>query len=111
MLKITKTKDDLPKDTDLECPICLEEIDVGEIKNHVPTCIICDNGHRMHNECFQKTNKHQCPVCKNQHMRYCKTRDGYLYAERKGGKRRRSGKRTKKNIKRRKSYRRKTFRR
>lgn len=92
MLKIAETENDLPKYIDLECPICYRDIDVGEIKDHVPTCMICDNGHMVHNKCFQKTNKHQCPLCKNQHMRYCKTTNGYLYAERKGGKRRRSKK-------------------
>jgi hypothetical protein len=88
MLEIAEKKKDLPPDTDLTCPICLENIDVDEIKNYVPNCLICNNGHRSHNACFQKFSKHECPVCKNQDMKYCKQSSGYFYAKRKGGKRR-----------------------
>jgi len=88
MLEIAETKKDLPQDTDLTCPICLEKIDVDEIKNYVPNCVICNNGHRFHNDCFNNSSKHECPICRNKDMKFCKQRDGYLYAKRKGGKRR-----------------------
>ena len=87
MLEIAETKKDLPQDTDLTCPICLENIDVDEIKKYVPNCVICNNGHRSHNDCLQKFSKHECPVCKNQDMKFCKQKNGYFYAKRKGGKR------------------------
>jgi len=90
MLEIAKTKGDLPKDTNLECPICFENIDLDEIKNGMPNCMICDEGHRTHRDCFSKhTKKHACPFpdCGNKNMRNCKSNAGYSYAPRKGGKR------------------------
>jgi hypothetical protein len=99
MLEIAKTKGDLPEDTQTECPICLENIDLDEIKNGMPNCMICDEGHRTHRDCFSKyTKKHACPFpdCGNKNMRNCKSNAGYSYAPRKGGKRQ-SKKFTKKN--------------
>ena len=108
MIEIAPTKDDLPKDTDLQCPICLDDINLDELKNGMPNCVICDNGHRCHNTCFTQSNIHQCPVCKNQHMRFCKSQFGYAYSPRKGGKVNKSKKN--KPYKKRKTYkRRKTY--
>ena len=83
MLEISETKDNVPN-TDLECPICIENIDIDEIKDYVPNCVICDNGHRMHNGCLQKSNKHECPLCRTNKMHFCKVNTRYLYAKRKG---------------------------
>lgn len=108
MIEIAKTKDELPKDTDLQCQICLDDIDLDAKKNGVPDCVICDNGHRCHQTCFSQMDKPQCPTCANKHMRFCKSHLGYAYAPRKGGK----GKKTKKSYKKKKSCkRRKTYRR
>ena len=96
MLEVAKTKEDLPPDTDLECPICYDQIDLDKKKDGELNCIICENGHRWHGNCLDSTHKHECPVCRNKNMKYCKSRTGYLYAPRKGGKSR-SKKFTKKN--------------
>jgi len=104
MLQIAKTKEDLPPDTDLQCPICFENIDLDGKKDGVPNCIICANGHRMHRHCpsFPSDNPiNQCSLCKNTNMKNCKSAAGYSYSERKGGKRRRN------TYKRRKTYKRK----
>lgn len=101
MLEIAETKEDLPKNTDLQCPICLDDINLDELdKFGTPNCVICDNGHRIHNACYRQANDRVCPVCKNDHMNFCKTSRGYLYAPRKGGKKRRTKRRTKRQTKR-----------
>ena len=91
-MEIAKTKDDLPPDTNLECPICYDNINLDEVRQGVPNCLICENGHRMHYTCFTQTDKHECPVCRNKKLTYCKTRNGYSYVERKGGKKRKTRK-------------------
>jgi hypothetical protein len=104
MLKIAETKDKLPPDTNVECPICYENINLDEVKEGVPNCLICGNGHRMHRHCpsFPFDNPiNQCPVCKTSNMKNCKSQAGYAYAERKGGKKRR-----RKTYKRKKTYKR-----
>ena len=66
-------------------------------KNGMPNCMICDEGHRTHRHCFASNYyKHECPLCRNKNMINCKSRAGYSYAPRKGGKRQ-SKKFTKKN--------------
>ena len=97
------TKDDLPPDTDLECPICMNNINLDEVNDGVPNCLICENGHRMHYNCFTQTDKHECPVCRNNKLTYCKTRNGYLYANRKGGKKRKTRKSKRKTYKKKKT--------
>jgi len=66
----------------LDCPICLDLIELDEVVNGIPNSLICYNGHRVHFNCFRGVMKHQCPVCRNTHMRFCKSRLGYLYASR-----------------------------
>lgn len=103
-LKIAETKTDLPKDTDLECPVCLNNVDLDGLDNYTPNCVICDNGHRMHFNCLRSSSNHECPVCRNKHMQFCKSKDGYFYAERKGGKKTKyTNKRGRKTYKKRKT--------
>jgi hypothetical protein len=83
LLQYVKIKDDLPKDTQIECPICLENIDLDEIVDGVPNCVICINGHRMHNICFSKCKNYECPRID---IKFCKSIFGYSYAERKSTK-------------------------
>ena len=104
MLEIAKTKADLPSDTDLQCPICYDNINLDEVKEGVPNCLICENGHRMHRHCPSNPSVNpinQCPVCRTKNMVNCKSAKGYSYAERKGGKKRR-----RKTYKRKKTYKR-----
>jgi hypothetical protein len=112
-MEIAKTKDDLPPDTDLECPICMNKIDIDEIKGGVPNCLICENGHRMHRDCPSNPSSgfnhiNECPVCRNKNMKNCKSRNGYSYVERKGGKKRKTNKRKTNKRKTSKSKRRKS---
>ena len=112
VLTYVGTKNELPKE-DMECPICMEEIDLDEIKNGVPNCVICSNGHRMHRLCFNQLHTGICPICRDETITNCYgTLKGYAYGKRKGGKRsgsKRSGsKRT--NKKRKTNKRRKTSR-
>jgi len=102
MIEYAKTKDDLPKDTDLQCQICLEDIDLDSKNYGVPDCVICDNGHRCHQSCYQRYNTPNCPLCKNTQMKFCKSQLGYAYSPRKGGKRNK-GKKTKKSYKKKKT--------
>lgn len=78
-LKIAKTKDKLPLDSYGICSICLENIDIDEILDGVPNCIICDNGHITHNNCFRLCAKHECPLCKDNNIYFCRSIFGYLY--------------------------------
>ena len=92
-LKYVDTKDKLPPESDYQCPICLHDIDVDEKVNGVPNCAICSNGHRVHNTCFNQMTKRECPVCKSNTMHFCTSRlFGYAYAERNGGKKRKTKK-------------------
>jgi hypothetical protein len=84
-LKYVETKDQLPIDSDYECPICLNDINLDEVVDGVPNCVICHNGHRVHNNCFRQSTKHECPVCKTDDLRFCKSIFGYSYVERNGG--------------------------
>jgi hypothetical protein len=105
MLEFAISKDKLPPYTDLKCSICLDIIDLDELDEHrVPNCVICENGHRLHNVCFTTynitttdENRNKCPLCKNgKGMTFCKSRLDYSYASRKGGKKRRTNKNIKK---------------
>jgi hypothetical protein len=78
-----KTKEALPKDTQIECPICFQDIDIDENVEGVPNCVICIRGHRMHNICFAKCQKHECPCCRSIDIKFCKSIFGYAYVERK----------------------------
>lgn len=80
------TKDKLPNNGIFECPICLLLMDLDEIVDGVPNSVICDNGHRVHYHCFMRAMKHQCPICRSNHMRFCKSQFGYLCALREIGK-------------------------
>ena len=74
------TEEKLQNNLLFECPICLDLIDLDEVVNGIPNSLICDNGHRVHFHCFRYSKKHECPVCRNTHMQFCKSRLGYLYA-------------------------------
>lgn len=78
-LKIVKTKKELPLDNYNICSICLENIDIDEILEEVPNCIICNNGHISHNNCFRRCIKHECPLCKDINIKFCKSIFGYSY--------------------------------
>ena len=87
VLQYVRTKNELPKE-EMECPVCMEEIDLDEIKNSVPNCVICSNGHRMHRNCFNQLHTGICPICRDEKITNCYgTLKGYAYGERKGGKR------------------------
>ena len=111
VLQYVRTKNELPKE-EMECPICMEEIDLDEIKNSVPNCVICSNGHRMHRNCFNQLHTGICPICRDEKITNCYgTLKGYAYGERKGGKRsgsKRSG--SKQKISKRRTNRKKTNR-
>ena len=97
VLKYVRTKNELPKE-EMECPICMEEIDLDEIKNSLPNCAICSNGHRMHRLCFNQLQTGICPICRDETITNCYgTLKGYAYSERNGGKR--SGSKRKTNRK------------
>jgi len=49
-LQYVRTKDQLPIDSEFECSICLEPINIDENIDGVPNCVICENGHRIHND-------------------------------------------------------------
>jgi len=85
-LQYVDTKDKLPMNSDYECPVCQEPIDIDEIIDGVPNCGICNNGHRIHNECLKKLNNRVCPICRSTNFTNCKSRLGYSYVARKGGK-------------------------
>ena len=110
-LQFAITKDQLPMDSDLQCPICLEDINLDEIKDGTPNCVICNNGHRIHNDCFKSSTKNECPVCKNDKIRYCKSSLGYSYATRKGGKKNKNRTHKRKIHKRKTHQKRKTYKR
>ena len=40
MLEVAKTKEDLPPDTDLECPICYDKIDLDKKKKMVNLTVL-----------------------------------------------------------------------
>lgn len=84
-LQYVKTKDQLPIDSDYECPICLDTIDIDGSVDGVPNCVICSNGHRMHNVCLNHLNNRECPMCRSIDLRLCKSMLGYSYVPRKGG--------------------------
>jgi hypothetical protein len=77
-----KTKNELPNAID-DCSICFEEIDVDQIIGGVPNIIICCNGHRIHRNCLSKCAKYQCPVCRTNIIKNCKSHLGYSYILRK----------------------------
>lgn len=99
-LQYVKTKDQLPIDSEYECPICLDNIDIDETIDGVPNCVICSNGHRIHNNCFNTSRNRECPVCRSTDLRFCKSKLGYSYVARKGGKKRKTHKKRKTNKKR-----------
>ena len=100
-LQYVKTKEELPPNSDSECPICLEPIDIDEAINGVPNCVICSNGHRIHNNCFNSSRRKECPVCRSTEIKFCKSKSlGYSYVARKGGKRRKTHKKGKTHKKR-----------
>ena len=120
-LSYVDSKDELPPNSDTNCPICFEPIDLDNTEGPAKSCIICSEcGHRFHYGCFMKTKKNKCPMCRAEDtMRMCNSILGYSYVERKGGKRmskRRPSKRmskrrpSKRMSKRRPSKRRKTHR-
>jgi hypothetical protein len=107
-----------------DCAICFDKIDLDQLVNHAPNCVICENGHRMHQDCLKQwENVHNkdvidkihniCPSCKAPVKRFCKSRDPasgefrYSYVSRKGGKRtkrRKCNKKRKTKSKRRRHY-------
>lgn len=90
-LQYVKTKDQLPIDSEYECPICLDTIDI----DGTPNCVICSNGHRMHNNCLNQMHKRKCSICLSTDLRFCKSKLGYSYVARKGSKKRKTHKRRK----------------
>jgi hypothetical protein len=111
MLEIAKTKEELPQDTDLQCKYCKKNIDLDEKKEGVPNCVICPEGHRCHRDCFSAISvNNKCPICGEKDMRFCKSQAGYAYAEKKGGRGKKSKSKSykkKKTCKRRKTYKKK----
>lgn len=77
-----KTKNELPIVID-NCSICFEDIDVDEIIDGIPNIIICSNGHRIHRNCFTRCIKHECPLCRTNIIKNCKSHLGYSYIIRK----------------------------
>lgn len=103
-IQYAKTKDELPKNSEYKCPICLENINLDELTNiGVPNCVICENGHRTHNECFKGSTKNECPICRSDAIKYCKSQLGYSYVPRKGGKKNKKTSKRRKHSKRRKT--------
>jgi hypothetical protein len=94
-LKYVEKKEQLPADSQFECPICLKNINIDEVEDGQLNCVICINGHRTHNICFKEWGKQECPTCKSKDIRFCKSILGYSYAERKGGKKRKTCKKRK----------------
>ena len=109
-LKYVKTPSELPPDSNFECPICFEKIDVDESINGVPNCVICARGHRIHNICFKKMSKNECPVCKSRSIYFCNSKLGYSYVPRKGGKKNKTRKKMNPHNKRKTPKKRKTKR-
>ena len=97
-LKYVDSKDELPTNSDTDCPICFEPIDLDNTEGPGQSCVICSEcGHRFHYGCFMKTKNNKCPICRGvDTMRMCNSILGYSYVERKGGKRRTSKRRTSK---------------
>ena len=81
-LQYVDSKHKLPTDSDFECSICYDNINLDEVLYGVPNCVICINGHRIHNKCFRQIYKHKCPLCMSSDMRFGKSRLGYSYVER-----------------------------
>jgi len=95
-LEYVNTKEELPVDSDFTCCICLENIDLDDKTiDKVPNCVICAGGHRLHNVCFQKLYKLKCPLCESTFFRFCKSKKGYSYVKRLGGKKRKTNKKRK----------------
>lgn len=99
-LQYVERKEELPTNSDNECPICLEPIDIDESVGGVPNCVICSNGHRIHNNCLNSSRRRECPVCRTTELKFCKSKLGYSYVARKGGKKRKTYKKRKTNKKR-----------
>jgi hypothetical protein len=125
-LVYVKTKEKLPEDSDFMCSLCQEDIDIDEITEGQPNCVICENGHRLHRECYNKILPFKlkqleelnspekkekfisegglnviCPLCKSEMSlpKFCKSiLKGYSYRPSKGGK----GSKKKKTYKKRK---------
>ena len=82
-MRYVRNKNELPIDSDFTCPICLNNIDPDEILDGKPNCVICSNGHRMHNSCFSRTQIHECPVCRTPNLSFCYSAAlGYAYVDR-----------------------------
>lgn len=102
-----QNKNDLPEDEQNSiCPICLTNIDPdGKTSIGMPNCVMCVNGHRLHKEhlndegiwekCYDGLPEpKKCPICNStEPFVFCKSRLGYGYIPRKGGKKI-SGKKT-----------------
>ena len=86
-LKYVDSKDELPPNSDTDCPICFEPIDLDNTEGPGRSCVICSEcGHRFHYGCFMKTKNNKCPICRGvDTMRMCNSILGYSYVERKGG--------------------------
>lgn len=67
------------------------------------------NGHRTHRTCYYEQDIIRCPLCFNKEMKFCKNKNMYSYAKRKGGKKRISSKYRTKNKSKRKTYKKKRF--
>lgn len=91
MWEIAKTIEDLPVTSNLECPICYQQIDINEVYKGTPNCKVCVNGHRWHSYChsLDSFTPSECPLCRSTDVKFCKFRDGYMY-NKKGGKRRKT---------------------
>jgi hypothetical protein len=97
--KFVKTIEQLPSYVDLQCPICLENVVPDEQKYGVPNCVMCENGHRIHNNpCYMSltSTPRICPICRTSNFGFCYSKLlGYAYIERKGGKKRKTQKKRK----------------
>jgi hypothetical protein len=76
-------------ESDNICPYCNEYVDVNDINvgkdgkgGRVPNCLICDNGHRTHNDCRSKYGNG--PNCKHdkcnssKFLRYCTVKNSKI---------------------------------
>jgi hypothetical protein len=72
-LKYVDSKDELPPNSDTDCPICFEPIDLDNTEGPGQSCVICSEcGHRFHYGCFMKTKNNKCPICRGvDTMRMC----------------------------------------
>ncbi len=82
-------------DGDFMCPKCKKYVDVDAYFSNTKllNCFICENGHRYHFSCVDIVEgtdggerKYLCPKCGTDNWKNCKNKDGYLYVEKTGGK-------------------------